>query len=244
MQDNHTDRGVNGITNVESMFDSIAWRYDLLNHLLSFGIDRIWRRRAVRIIARHVRNPEIIDVATGTGDLAIAAMKLDPLRITGLDISEKMLEEGRKKILKKGYGSIIELKRGESENISFPDNTFDAAMAGFGVRNFRDPLRGLSEMYRVLKPGGIIMILEFSNPQRFPLRHIYNFYFRRLLPLAGKLLSKNRIAYSYLPESVLRFPDNERFLDLLRKAGFTDVKQKKFTGGIASVYTGFKLSTQ
>lgn len=226
------------------MFDAIARRYDFLNHFLSFGIDRIWRKKAVKIIGRHVRNPEIIDVATGTGDLAIEALRLNPVSIKGIDISAKMLDEGNKKIRRKGYEGIIELVRCESEDILFPDNRFDVAMAGFGVRNFSDPLRGLSEMCRVLKPGGMVMILEFSNPQRFPFRNIFSFYFRRILPVTGRLFSGNRVAYSYLPDSVVRFPDNERFLRLLSGAGFAGVKQKRLTGGIVSIYTGFKPAMQ
>lgn len=244
MPGNSTYNTGNGKTNVESMFDSIAWRYDFLNHFLSFGIDNIWRRRAIKIIARHVKNPIILDVATGTGDLAISAMKLNPVRITGIDISEGMLERGRKKIVRKGFEDKIGLVRCDSENMQFPDNTFDVAMAGFGVRNFRDILKGLSEMYRVLRPDGFLMILEFSNPQGSLFRRIYNFYFRRILPLTGRLFSGNRIAYSYLPDSVIRFPDNDKFAALLREAGFINTEQKRLTGGIVSIYTGFKPAMQ
>jgi demethylmenaquinone methyltransferase/2-methoxy-6-polyprenyl-1,4-benzoquinol methylase len=229
---------------VESMFDSIAWRYDFLNHFLSFGTDRLWRRKAVRIIGKHIKPSFILDVATGTGDLAIAALKLNPSKITGIDISEKMLGIGREKIERKGLTGKIELMKGDSENILFPDNHFDAAMAAFGVRNFSNPLDGLKEMQRVIRPGGMIMILEFSKPAAFPFRQIYNFYFLNILPFFGRLFSKDKHAYSYLPESVMKFPDNERFLALLAEAGFTNNAQKKLSVGIASIYTGIKSPVQ
>lgn len=226
---------------VGSMFDSIAWRYDFLNHFLSFGIDRCWRRRAVRIISLSHNNPEkILDIATGTGDLAIAALKLNPGHITGIDISRKMLEAGKEKIIRRGFSDKISLIEGDSEKINFGDSSFDVAMVAFGVRNFSDPLKGLSEMNRVLRPGGLVMILEFSKPSGAFFRQIYIFYFLRILPFIGKMFSKNRTAYRYLPESVMQFPDNEQFIDVVRKAGFTSVNQKKLTGGIASVYTGLK----
>ena len=229
---------------VESMFDSIAWRYDFLNHFLSFGIDRLWRRRAIRIISKFCKNPHILDVATGTGDLAIAAMKLNPSKITGIDISQKMLEIGKEKIDRKGFSGKIELIPGDSENIPFGDNVFDVAMVAFGVRNFSDPLKGLSEMKRVIRNEGMIMVLEFSKPSGFPFRPVYNFYFRNILPFFGKLFSKDKAAYSYLPDSVMKFPDNDEFLKLLALAGFSEIRQIKLTGGVASIYTGIKLSTQ
>lgn len=222
------------------MFDSIAWRYDFLNHFLSFNTDRLWRRKAIRIIGRYKKNPFILDVATGTGDLAITAMSLDPVKITGIDISGEMLAIGRRKIEKKGLSSKIELLTGDSEEIPFPDNTFDVAMAAFGVRNFTDPLKGLSEMSRVLKSEGMIMVLEFSRPRGIIFSNIYKFYFLKVLPFFGKLFSKDTSAYSYLPESVMKFPDNEEFLNLLGKAGFVRTVQKKLSGGIASIYTGFR----
>jgi demethylmenaquinone methyltransferase/2-methoxy-6-polyprenyl-1,4-benzoquinol methylase len=229
---------------VESMFDSIAWRYDFLNHFLSFGIDRIWRRRAVRIISRNYKNPEILDVATGTGDLAITAMITNPLKITGIDISQNMLEIGREKIRKKGLSGKIELVNGDSENIPFGDDLFDVSMVAFGVRNFADPLKGLKEMRRVIRNNGMIVVLEFSKPSGFLFRTVYNFYFRNILPFVGKLFSKDNAAYSYLPDSVYRFPDNEAFLQLLSEAGFSDTRQVKLTGGVASIYTGLKKPTQ
>jgi demethylmenaquinone methyltransferase / 2-methoxy-6-polyprenyl-1,4-benzoquinol methylase len=229
---------------VESMFDSIAWRYDFLNHFLSFGIDHLWRRRVIRIISKSYKNPNILDVATGTGDLAIAAMKLKPVKITGIDISRKMLEIGKEKVEQKGYAGVIELMEGDSENISFGDNLFDVAMVAFGVRNFSDPLKGLSEIRRVVRNGGMLIVLEFSKPSVFPFRTIYNFYFRNILPFFGRLFSKNHDAYNYLPDSVMKFPDNEEFIKLLSEAGFSDNHQIKMTGGVASIYTGIKVLMQ
>jgi demethylmenaquinone methyltransferase/2-methoxy-6-polyprenyl-1,4-benzoquinol methylase len=229
---------------VESMFDSIAWRYDFLNHFLSFNFDRYWRRRAIRLISKSFKSPYILDVATGTGDLAIAAMKLGPLKIVGLDISKKMLEIGLEKVYKKGYSEIIELRYGDSEKIPFEENIFDVAMVAFGVRNFSDPAKGLSEMRRVLCEKGMIMVLEFSKPSAFPFKPLYNFYFRNILPLFGRFFSKDKDAYRYLPDSVMKFPDNEEFLRLLDQAGFSNTRQLKLTGGVASIYTGIKLSMQ
>lgn len=222
------------------MFDSIAWRYDFLNHFLSFNTDRSWRRKAIRIIGKHKKNPFILDVATGTGDLAITAMSLDPVRIKGIDISEEMMAIGRKKIGKQGLSDRIELITGDSEDIPFPDNTFDVAMAAFGVRNFTDPLKGLSEMCRVLKSGGMIMVLEFSRPRGKIFSSLYKFYFLKMLPFFGKMFSKDPSAYNYLPDSVMKFPDNEEFLRLLASAGFVGTTQKRLSGGIASIYTGFR----
>jgi len=229
---------------VESMFDSIAWRYDFLNHFLSFGIDRMWRRRVIKIISRHYRNPEILDVATGTGDLAITAMRINPLKITGIDISQNMLEIGREKILKKGLSDKISLMQGDSEKIPFRNDLFDVTMVAFGVRNFSDPLKGLMEMNRVTRTNGMILVLEFSKPAGFLFRTVYNFYFRNILPFVGKMFSKDKAAYSYLPDSVAKFPDNEKFLELLRNAGFSGTRQVKLTGGVASIYTGFKRTIQ
>jgi demethylmenaquinone methyltransferase/2-methoxy-6-polyprenyl-1,4-benzoquinol methylase len=229
---------------VESMFDSIAWRYDFLNHFLSFNFDRIWRRRAINIISKSFKSPSIIDVATGTGDLAIEALRLNPSRILGIDISGKMLEIGREKIQRKGLSEKIDLIYGDSENIPFNDDFFDVAMVAFGVRNFSDPLKGLSEMKRVVRSGGMIMVLEFSKPKSFPFKPLYNFYFKNILPVFGRLFSKDKSAYTYLPASVMKFPDNEDFLKLLVKAGFSEPKQVKLTGGVASIYTGFKLQRQ
>jgi demethylmenaquinone methyltransferase / 2-methoxy-6-polyprenyl-1,4-benzoquinol methylase len=229
---------------IGSMFDDIAPGYDFLNHFLSFGIDRIWRRKAIRIISETRNHADILDVATGTGDLAIAAVRLEPLHITGIDISEKMLAVGREKIRRKGLSEKITLLSGESEKILFPDNRFDVAMSSFGVRNFTDPLAGLTEMGRVLRSGGLIVVLEFSRPSGFPFRQIYKFYFLNILPFIGRIFSKNKIAYRYLPETVMKFPENEEFLELLKNAGFTEVKQERLTLGIASIYTGIIFKTQ
>ena len=225
---------------VEAMFNSISKQYDRLNHLLSLGTDRQWRDRAISVIGSHIKATRILDVATGTGDLALAAMKLNPGKITGIDISDRMLEKGTEKIKGLGLEDRIELMRGNAENIMFPDMTFDAVMSAFGVRNFENTLGGLREMYRVLRPGGMIMILEFSKPSWFPLKQVYGFYFRKILPPIGRIVSGDPSAYSYLPESVMYFPDNEDFLALLTDAGFSNAAQKKMTGGIASIYYGFR----
>jgi demethylmenaquinone methyltransferase/2-methoxy-6-polyprenyl-1,4-benzoquinol methylase len=225
---------------VESMFDSIAWRYDFLNHLLSFGIDRRWRRKAVGIIPVDFINPRIIDVATGTGDLAIEAVRLNPQKIVGIDISDNMLEKGRKKIAALNLVNRIELIKCDSMKICFKDNTFDIAMVAFGVRNFKDTAVGLAEMKRVLRDRGLIVILEFSKPEGFVFKHLYNFYFRNLLPVTGALFSKHKIAYRYLNESVMSFAESDRFIRIMTDIGFSDVKQKRLTHGIATIYTGVK----
>lgn len=232
---------VNARVQVEAMFNSIAGHYDFLNHFLSLGTDRWWRRRAINIVGRHLHPEKILDVATGTADLAIASIKLKPAKVIGIDISEEMLNLGRRKIVARGLDDKIELLRGDSEAIAFPDGSFDAVMAAFGVRNFENTLRGLTEMARVLRPGGMIMILEFSRPAHFPFKQIYNFYFTRILPWIGRRISGDKSAYTYLPRSVMSFPDNEAFLKLLRDAGFTNERQKKLSGGIASIYYGFRL---
>jgi len=230
--------------NVTSMFDSIAPSYDFLNHFLSFGTDRIWRKKAIRIISESYKNPRILDVAAGTADLSIAAIKLDPEHITGIDISVKMLEIGREKISRKRLDDRIELIQGDSEKIPFANDHFDVAMVAFGVRNFADPLKGLSEMTRVVRRGGMVMVLEFSKPVKSPVRQLYNFYFLNVLPNIGRLFSKNKKAYSYLPESVMQFPDNEQFIELMMKAGLSSVRQEKLTWGVASIYTGLKQTMQ
>jgi len=225
---------------VEAMFDSISGHYDRLNRILSLGTDKRWRRRAVDLIKNHINPETILDVATGTGDMAIEAMRLEPRKVTGIDISGKMLDEGRLKVNRLGLGEKIELLNGDSMAMVFKDGSFDVAMSAFGVRNFEDTVAGLSEMCRVLRQGGMITVLEFSRPSRFPMKQIYGLYFRRILPRIGRRVSGDPHAYTYLPESVMSFPDNERFLELMLRAGFRQVKQHRLTGGIASIYYGFK----
>jgi len=241
MMDDIKHQGGAPVARTEAMFNSISPYYDRLNHILSLGTDRHWRRRAVNLIGRHVMKPgRIIDVATGTGDLAIASMKLEPDRVTGIDISGDMLAIARTKTARLGYGNKIELLEGDSTAIDFGDETFDVAMSAFGVRNFEDTVAGLREMCRVLKPGGMVMILEFSKPAWFPMKQVYGLYFRKILPHIGRRVSGDTEAYNYLPETVMAFPDNRAFLELLDEAGFMNVNQKRMTGGIASIYYGFR----
>jgi len=229
-----------GTHQIEAMFDDIASHYDFLNHFLSLGTDRLWRRRAINIIGRNISPKQILDVATGTGDLAIAALRLKPDKITGIDISEKMLELGRKKISHRGLDDKIELVKADSEAIPFGNGSFDAAMCAFGVRNFNSPLKGLTEICRVLKHSGMIMVLEFSKPSYFPVKQLYFFYFRRILPLMGRIISGDAKAYTYLPESVMAFPEGDRFIGILSEAGFDRCGYRRLSGGIATIYYAFK----
>ncbi|MDH3253249.1 MAG: bifunctional demethylmenaquinone methyltransferase/2-methoxy-6-polyprenyl-1,4-benzoquinol methylase UbiE [Ignavibacteria bacterium] len=224
---------------VRSLFDSIAYRYDLLNHLLSGGIDVYWRRKAIESL-RENRPKTILDVATGTGDFALATLRLDPERIIGVDISEEMLRHGRAKLRTRRVDGLITLQTGEAEQLQFDEGVFDAAIVAFGVRNFEHLDRGLSEMHRVLRPGGKLVVLEFSRPRAFPFRQIYRFYFLTLLPLIGRVISRNREAYQYLPDTVMGFPDGEDFLHIIERVGFLETSARRLTFGIASVYTGVK----
>ncbi|MFI5222404.1 MAG: bifunctional demethylmenaquinone methyltransferase/2-methoxy-6-polyprenyl-1,4-benzoquinol methylase UbiE [Bacteroidia bacterium] len=224
---------------VEKMFDSIAVRYDFLNRFLSLGIDRGWRKKAIHSL-KEIHPKQILDVATGTGDLAIATLKLNPEKVTGVDISEAMLLIGREKIKKLDLQHKIELMKDDSENLHFGENTFDAVTVAFGVRNFENLQRGLNEMFRVLRPGGKAAILEFSKPRSFPFKQIYHFYFTLLLPLFGRMISKSKNAYSYLPESVKHFPDGQNFADYLSNSGFRDIKIQPLTFGICTLYTAIK----
>jgi demethylmenaquinone methyltransferase/2-methoxy-6-polyprenyl-1,4-benzoquinol methylase len=225
---------------VAEMFDNIAPKYDFMNQLLSMGIHKGWRRKAVKILIPS--QPKIIlDVATGTGDFAIEAnKKLNPDKIIGVDISEGMMKIGRVKLKEKKLDHKIELILGDSENLPFEENTFDAITVGFGVRNFETLEKGMSGMFRVLKPGGTLVILEFSRPRKFPVKQFYNFYFNRITPLIGRLFSKDKRAYTYLPESVNAFPDGEKFLEIMKKTGFSSPTWQPLTFGIASIYTGRK----
>ena len=221
------------------MFNNISHRYDFLNHFLSLGIDKIWRKRAISYL-KPLRPQQILDVATGTGDFAIQALSLNPAKVTGVDISEGMLNMGRKKLDKLHLSHKIELLKGDSENLLFPENTFDGATVGFGVRNFEDLEKGLREIRRVLKPGAMLVVLEFSRPRGFPMRQLYNFYFKNILPGLGRLISSDKSAYTYLPESVEVFPDGTDFENILKKVGFKETACKPLTFGISSIYTALK----
>lgn len=221
------------------MFDNISARYDFLNHLLSLGIDKGWRRKVVRIVSG--TNPtKVLDIATGTADLAIALSKIENTHITGVDISAGMLEVGGEKIDKKGLSERIALQLGDSEQLPFEDNSFDAITVAFGVRNFENLEAGLKEMLRVVKPGGKVVVLEFSQPTGFPFKQIYRFYFKFILPTIGRLVSKDQSAYTYLPESVDAFPYGQRFLDILAKLGYSKAVAKPVTFGVATIYTATK----
>jgi len=222
---------------VEQMFDQISHRYDFLNHFLSLGIDKLWRKKAVKILRSF--NPDtVLDVATGTADFAIAALDSGAKEIVGIDISEGMLNVGREKVKK--YNGRIRLERGDSEHIQFNDQTFDAIIVAFGVRNFEHLQKGLAEMRRVLKPGGHLIVLEFSKPSAFPVKQVYNFYFKYILPFWGNLLAKHKTAYSYLPESVMAFPEGEQFVAELKKAGYSIAENRPLSFGISSIYIAQK----
>lgn len=222
------------------MFNRIARTYDFLNHFLSLGIDIIWRKKAIGEL-RKDQPKLILDVATGTGDFAFEALSiLKPEKIIGVDISEGMLEIAREKIRKRGLEDKIEVRLGDSEKLLFPDTTFDAVTVSFGVRNFENLEQGLRDICRVLKTEGKAVVLEFSNPKAFPVKQLYRFYSFRILPLFGRVFSKDPRAYTYLPESVAAFPDGERFLDIMRKAGFKTVKHRSLGFGICAIYTGVK----
>lgn len=224
---------------VADMFDNISHKYDFLNHFLSLGIDIRWRKKAVKLL-KEIQPKQILDIATGTGDFAIEALKLNPDHVTGVDISEGMLNVGREKLKKRKLDDRITLTSGDSENLPFEDNKFDAIIVAFGVRNFENLEKGLSEMFRVLRPGGKVVVLEFSKPKRFPFKQLYNFYFKNILPTLGKTISKDNAAYTYLPESVKSFPDGKDFTSILDKLGFKDTVCKPLTLGISSIYTGIK----
>lgn len=225
---------------VASMFNNISGTYDFLNHFLSLGIDVIWRKMAIKeLLADKPAN--ILDVATGTGDFAFEAIRiLKPSKITGVDISEGMLAIADEKIRKRKMQDIFEVRLGDSEKLLFDQDTFDAVTVAFGVRNFEDLEKGLSDMLRVLKPGGKAVILEFSKPKVFPVKQAYNFYFKYITPTIGKLFSKDSSAYTYLPESVAAFPDGKDFTAMMEKVGFKNTKYRPLTFGICSIYTGIK----
>ena len=229
---------------VEKMFNEIAFRYDLLNQLLSFGIHNRWRKKSIRLLSAqlpaHISQTVILDVATGTGDFAIDTIPLNPKKIIGIDIAEDMLAIGRKKIEQKKLSHLIELLQADSENLPFPSNHFDAATVGFGVRNFENLEKGLSEIGRVLKPGGIFAVLEFSIPAKFPMKQFYHFYLKNICPLLGRIISKNPVAYDYLFKSVSKFPYGENFKSILLNCGFSEVQFYPQTFGIVTIYLAKK----
>ena len=221
------------------MFDNIAPKYDFLNHFLSLGIDKLWRKKAIRILSGY-QTDYILDVATGTGDFAVAAAKLKPRKIIGFDLSEQMLSVGRDKVARLGLDNLIEFQKGDSEDMPFTDGQFDAITVAFGVRNFENLENGLKEFYRVLKSEGVAVILEFSKPRYFPMKQFYLFYFFRILPFIGRLVSKDSSAYSYLPASVMAFPDDRKFISVLQNVGFSNCRQIRLTFGIATIYIAQK----
>ena len=224
---------------VAQMFDNVSPKYDFLNHLLSGGIDILWRKKAIKLLKK-AQPKTILDIATGTGDFAIEALALKPDKIVGVDISEGMLSFGREKIKKLGVESIISLQSGDSEKLQFEDNTFDAVIVSFGVRNFENLEKGLTDMCRVMKTGGTCIVLEFSKPQKFPMKQLYNFYFKNILPTVGKIVSKDTSAYTYLYDSVQAFPEGSEFMQVFQRAGFNNTQCLPLTFGISTIYIGRK----
>ncbi len=224
---------------VEQMFDNISGNYDGLNRVITFGVDQKWRKKVVKYIVNSKPN-SVLDIATGTGDLAISFSKFDIPKIVGFDLSEGMLSIARKKVEKNQTAQRIDFIQGDSENMPFENNSFDAITVAFGVRNFENLEQGLSEILRVLKPGGIFVVLETAVPTKFPFKQGYYFHTRYVLPLVGKLFSKDKVAYNYLSESASVFPHGEDFNNILRKIGFKEVKNKPQTFGVASIYLASK----
>jgi len=224
---------------IERMFDDIAGQYDFLNHALSFGLDKYWRRKG--ILALKPFEPQVIlDVATGTGDLAMDAYRLlKPEKILCIDISEKMMDIGRKKAEKAGLSDVVKFEKQDCTCLKFDSSTFDTAIVAFGIRNFEDLDKGLQEIHRVLYPGGILMILELSSPEHFPMKQAYSIY-SRLIPKIGKLISRSKEAYKYLPKSISAFPQNAKMTSILLKNGFSEAEYRKYTGGVCSMYLARK----
>ncbi len=223
---------------VEQMFDSISHRYDFLNRLFSLGIDQGWRKKVVKLVATG-KPDHVLDVATGTADLAILLSKVSD-KVTGLDLSEGMLELGRKKVSKRGLAEHIRLVKGDSEALPFENDTFDAVTVAFGARNFGKLQVGVNELMRVVKPGGRLVVLEFSKPSKAPFKQLFRFYFHYLMPTVGKLVSGDSAAYTYLPESVDAFPAGQEFMNVVIKAGGKAERIKQVTGGIATIYSATK----
>lgn len=224
---------------VAEMFNNISAKYDFLNHFLSLGIDKLWRKKAVKKLSA-IKPKRIIDLATGTGDFAIASLKLNPEEVVGVDISAGMLEVGKQKMKKKGVDNIVTMTLGDSESLPFDDNYFDGLTVGFGVRNYENLEKGLGEMLRVIRKDGMAVILEFSKPKKFPIKQSFNFYSKNIIPLLGKSISKDSNAYTYLPESVEAFPEGQDFINILEKVGYKNVTATPVSGGIATIYVGRK----
>lgn len=236
----YTNQSATKKEQVATMFNNISKTYDFLNHFLSLGIDIIWRKKAIGEL-KSANPQQILDVATGTGDFAFEALKiLKPTKIIGVDISQGMLDIASEKITKRKLQKKFEVRLGDSEKLLFDDNTFDAVTVAYGVRNYENLEKGLSDMLRVLKPGGKVVILEFSKPKVFPVKQLYNFYFQYITPSIGKLFSKDSSAYKYLPESVAAFPDGATFIALMEKVGYRNTKNRPLAFGICSIYTGIK----
>lgn len=235
----YVDSSLSKKKQVELMFDRIAFRYDMMNRLLSFGIDVSWRKKIAAILKPN--SPKtILDVATGTADVALVLSDINADKITGIDISDEMLAVGRKKIAERNLQHQIILENADSENLPFESNKFDAATVAFGVRNFEHLDKGLQEIYRVLKPGGILVILEFSKPKHFPFKQLYQFYFINVCPLLGKWITHDKEAYDYLHRSVQVFPEGQSFLNILEHTGFDQLQCKPLSFGISSLYTARK----
>jgi demethylmenaquinone methyltransferase / 2-methoxy-6-polyprenyl-1,4-benzoquinol methylase len=235
----YTDSQASKREQISEMFDSISPKYDLLNRVLSMGIDKGWRKEVIRLLKK--TNPQkVLDVATGTADLAIASARAGVPIVIGVDISEGMLSFGRGKVAKLGLGKQVTLEYGDSERLRFADASFDVVTVAFGVRNFENLVKGLKEIHRVLKPGGLFIVLEFSKPRSFPFKQLYHFYSHYVLPIIGRLISRDARAYTYLPESVSEFPFGENFMRILDEAGFNNTTCRPLTLGIASIYTGRK----
>ena len=225
---------------VADMFDSIAHRYDFLNRFLSAGVDVIWRKKAIGYL-KDLKPQKVLDVATGTADVALMTEKiLHPSSIIGIDISDGMLEIGRQKIKAKSLEPIIQLYNGDSADIAYDDNSFDAVTVAFGVRNFQQLEKGLSEILRVLRPGGKLVVLEFSRPKKFLIKGFYNFYMKSISPNIAKIFSKNKTAYAYLDESIQKFPEGKNFTDILHNVGYKNIVNKPLSLGICSIYCGTK----
>jgi demethylmenaquinone methyltransferase/2-methoxy-6-polyprenyl-1,4-benzoquinol methylase len=224
---------------VAEMFNNISKKYDFLNHFLSLGIDKIWRKKAIKKL-KDIQPKRILDIATGTGDFAIASLKLNPTEVVGVDISIGMLEVGKEKMKTKKFDSIITMTLADSEELPFEDNYFDALTVGFGVRNFEHLEIGLAEMLRVIRVGGKVVILEFSKPKKFPIKQGYGFISKYIIPFFGKRISKDEKAYAYLPESIAAFPEGEEMIGILEKLGYKNVSAELVSGGIATIYCGSK----